>query len=298
MRVLVTGGSGLLGSVLVEMLAQNGHSVIATYNAHEPRQIQGVKWVKIDISRGYLLEDLAWKEKPHAIIHSAAMTDVDKCEIEKEKAWKTNVEATRSAVRAARAVNAHIIYISTDYVFDGEKGNYTEEDLPAPVNYYGLTKLVAEEIVRTSDVLYTIIRPSAIYGLGGSKKSFAEYVADKLTRGEEVPALVDQYVSPTYNRYLASAILKILDMRPLGTIHVAGQRTNRYEFALTIADILGAPKNLVKPAKTQDMKNWLARRPRDSSLDTSEANRLLGYTHENNKALQDFVKEYLEKRRT
>ncbi|AGT35927.1 MAG: dTDP-4-dehydrorhamnose reductase [Thermofilum sp.] len=297
MRVLVTGGSGLLGSVLVEMLAQNGHSVIATYNAHEPRQIQGVKWVKIDISRGYLLEDLAWKEKPHAIIHSAAMTDVDKCEIEKEKAWKTNVEATRSAVRAARAVNAHIIYISTDYVFDGEKGNYGEEDLPAPVNYYGLTKLVAEEIVRTSDVLYTIVRPSAIYGLGGSKKSFAEYAADKLTRGEEVPALVDQYVSPTYNRYLASAILKILDTRPLGTIHVAGQRTNRYEFALTIADILGAPKNLVKPAKTQDMKHWLARRPRDSSLDTSKANRLLGYTHENNKALQDFVKEYLEKRR-
>lgn len=294
MRVLVTGGSGLLGSALVELLARKGHAVVATHHSHEPKPLSGVKWVKVDISQGYLLEDLAWKERPHAVVHCAAMTDVDRCEVERERAWRTNVEATRSAVRAARAVSAHIVYVSTDYVFDGERGMYREEDLPNPVNFYGLTKLVGEEIVRSSDVLYTIVRPSAIYGLGGSKKSFAEYVAERLSR--EVPALTDQYVSPTYNRYLAEAIARVLELRPLGTLHVAGERASRYEFALAIAELLGAPKDLVKPARTSDMRHWAARRPRDSSLDTSRARELLGLAHDSRKALEDFVSEYLARR--
>ncbi len=296
MKVLVTGGSGLLGSALVELLARKGHAVVATYHSHEPKPLSGVKWVKVDISQGYLLEDLAWKERPQAVVHCAAMTDVDRCEVERERAWRTNVEATRSAVRAARAVNAHIVYVSTDYVFDGERGMYREEDLPNPVNFYGLTKLVGEEIVRSSDILYTIVRPSAIYGLGGSKKSFAEYVAEKLSRGEEVPALTDQYVSPTYNRYLAEAIARVLELRPLGTLHVAGERASRYDFALAIAELLGAPKDLVKPARTSDMRHRAARRPRDSSLDTSRARELLGLAHDSRKALEDFVAEYLARR--
>jgi dTDP-4-dehydrorhamnose reductase len=116
---------------------------------------------------------------------------------------------------------------------------------------------VGEEIVRSSNVLYTIVRPSAIYGLGGSKKSFAEYVAERLSR--EVPALADQYVSPTYNRYLAEAIARVLELRPLGTLHVAGERASRYEFALAIAE-------------------------------------LLGLAHDSRKALEDFVSEYLARR--
>lgn len=122
MKVLVTGGSGLLGSALVELLARKGHAVVATYHSHKPKPLSSVKWVKVDISQGYLLEDLAWKERPQAVVHCAAMTDVDRCEVKRERAWRTNVEATRSAVRAARAVNAHIVYVSTDYVFDGERG--------------------------------------------------------------------------------------------------------------------------------------------------------------------------------
>lgn len=155
---------------------------------------------------------------------------------------------------------------------------------------------MGEEIVRSSNVLYTIVRPSAIYGLGGSKKSFPEYVAERLSRGEEVPALADQYVSPTYNRYLAEAIARVLELRPLGTLHVAGERASRYEFALAIAELLGAPKDLVKPARTSDMRHWAARRPRDSSLDTSRARELLGLAHDSRKALEDFVAEYLARR--
>ena len=275
-RVLVTGAGGLLGQKLVKVLAGRGHEVVAVYRVHEPPAAQGVKLVRLDVTDWVRLEDLVLKTRPGTIIHAAAYTDVDGCEKDKEWAWRVNVAATRSIVRAARVVNAHIVYISTDYVFDGEKGMYRETDTPSPVNYYGLTKLVAEELVRSSELLYTIVRPSAIYGIGGSKKSFAEYVAEKLAQGEQVKALTDQYVSPTHNELLAEALAEIIELKPLGTLHVAGPRMNRYEFAKKIAETLGLPTSLVKPATMEEMQGrWVARRPRDSSLDTSKAQNLL-----------------------
>ncbi|WFO75968.1 dTDP-4-dehydrorhamnose reductase [Desulfurococcaceae archaeon MEX13E-LK6-19] len=299
MKVLVTGASGLLGKKLVTELLANGHQVIAIYNRNPvPIEDPSLEKYRIDISDTVLLEDLILKKRPGVIVHAAAYTDVDGCERDKKKAWLVNVEATRSIVRAARVVRAHLIYISTDYVFDGERGYYKETDIPNPVNYYGLTKLIAEELVGSSDLLYTIVRPSAIYGIGGSKKSFAEYVAEKLSKGEKVYALVDQYVSPTLNTLLAKAVAEIVDMRPMGIFHVAGERMSRYEFAIKIAEKLNLPVDLVEKASINDMKHWLARRPRDSSLDTSKARRLLKTRfYDTNLALELFRNEWTAKTR-
>ncbi len=296
--VLVTGAGGLLGSRLVEALAARGHRVVAVYRRHPPPALEGVEPRRLDVTDWVRLEDLVLKTRPHAIIHAAAMTDVDGCERDREAAWRVNVGATRSIVRAARVVNAHLVYVSTDYVFDGEKGLYRETDTPAPVNYYGLTKLVAEELVRASDLLYTVVRPSAIYGVGGSKKSFAEYVAERLTRGEEVRALVDQYVSPTYNRFLAEALAEIVELKPLGVLHVAGPRMSRYEFARDVARALGLPAELVRPARMEEFSGrWLARRPRDSSLDTTKARAMLGTRFwDHRAALQGFRRDWEEAR--
>ncbi len=294
-KILVTGASGLLGSKLVGELLSRNYEVIALYNRN-PIPVDHEKLVKVrlDIVDKTSLEDLILKTRPDVIIHSAAYTDVDGCERNKTYAWRVNVEATRSIVRAARVVKSHLIYVSTDYVFDGEKGLYRENDTPNPVNYYGLTKLVGEELVRTSDLLYTIVRPSAIYGVGGSKKSFAEYVAEKLSRGEKVRALVDQYVSPTHNTLLAMAVAEIVEMRPMGVLHVAGERMNRYQFATKIAEALGLPVELVEKASIKDMKHWIAKRPRDSSLDTSKAKSLLKTKFYDTKlALELFKQEWL-----
>ncbi len=276
MTIMLTGASGLLGQKILENLEKRKDKVIAIYNRNPitPRS-PNILTIRLDISKTIELEDLIMKNSPDVIIHTAALTNVDECEVNKEKAWRINVEATRSIVRAAKVVKSYIVYVSTDYVFDGEKGLYTERDLPNPINYYGLTKLIGEELVRSSDLLYTIVRPSAIYGIGGSKKSFAEYVIEKLLRGEEVYALTDQYVSPTLNTLLAEAIIEIIDMKPMGILHVAGERMNRYEFAVKIAETLNLPKDKIHKASIKDMKHWKAKRPRDSSLNTDKAKRLL-----------------------
>ena len=298
MKVLLTGSSGLLGSEILRLL-RNKHEVhvLAIYNTRKPMfTADNIEFVKLDIQKTLFLEDLIIKYRPDTIVHAAAYTDVDGCEVNRERAWKTNVEATRSIVRAARITRSHIIYVSTDYVFDGEKGMYNEKDIPYPINYYGLTKLLAEEHVRNSDLLYTIIRTSAIYGIGGSKKSFAEYVIEKLSNNENIYALKDQYVSPTYNKHLAQAITEIIDLKPLGIYHIAGPRMSRYEFAIKIAETFGYNKDLVIPATMKDMKKWRAKRPRDSSLDCSKASNILSTKFNDiDQALNDIKKIISEK---
>ena len=295
MTILLTGASGLLGHKILERLVGRREKIIALYNKN-PLTIysDNLSIVRMDISNTIELEDLIMKTKPGVIIHTAALTNVDLCEVDKEKAWRINVEATRSIVRAAKVAKSYIVYVSTDYVFDGEKGLYTEKDLPNPINYYGLTKLIGEELVRSSNLLYMIIRPSAIYGIGGSKKSFAEYVIEKLSKGEEIYAVIDQYVSPTLNTLLANAIIEIIDMKPMGILHIAGERMNRYEFALKIAETFNLPKEKIHRATMKDMKHWKARRPKDSSLNTSKARRLLKTNfHDTNTALNIFKKELM-----
>ena len=295
MRILVTGSGGLLGSKLVPLLVERGHEVVAVYRNHPPPKVGGnkLKPVQLDVQDWVRLEDLILKTRPQVIIHAAAYTNVDGCEKDREHAWRVNVGATRSIVRIARVVNAHLVYVSTDYVFDGERGMYREDDTPFPINYYGLTKLIGEELVRASDLLYTVVRPSAIYGVGGSKKSFAEYVAERLSQGEEVKALEDQYVSPTLNALLAQALAEIVELKPLGILHIAGPRMNRYEFARRIAETLDLPAELIKPARISEMKTWIARRPRDSSLDTSKAQQLLETQfHDLGKALNLFKEDW------
>lgn len=294
MRLLVTGGSGLLGFKIVLKALEKSWNVITTYYRHEiPLENPRLKKVKIDISNTIFLEDLILKTQPEVIIHCAAYTDVDGCELNKEYAWKVNVEATRSIVLAGRVVRAYMIYVSTDYIFDGEKGMYKEEDIPNPLSFYGLTKLVAEQLVKNRDLLYCVVRPSAIYGWGPGKKNFATFVVEKLSKGETIKAVVDQYVSPTLNSLLADALIEIADLKPLGFLHVAGERLSRFDFAMKIAEKLDLPKENILKASVSDLK-WVAKRPRDSSLDTSKASRILSTKFSDTElALSIFHDEYM-----
>ena len=261
-KILLTGATGLLGRRLLMLLLDRGYDVIAVFH----RRVVEVQHPRLSVVVG----DLAEVNLPQAdvVVHAAAMTDVDGCEVEREMCWRSNVVATRRV-----ASRYPTIYVSTDYVFPGERGMYREEDLPNPVNFYGLTKLLGEEAVLARGGW--VVRTSGIYGVGGGKKSFPEIVVERLSRHIDVSALVDQWYSPTYSGLLAEAVVELLDMdeRPR-ILHIAGPRLSRLEFATAVAEVFNLPKALVRPVRMADMR-WVAKRPKDSSLDVSLARRML-----------------------
>lgn len=266
LKILVTGSTGLLGHQMVETAVDAGHEVLASYVREPP---PGGEPVKLDLLDLQSIRPSIIRLKPEVIIHTAAYTDVDGCETNRQMAFRLNALATQQIALAAREVGAHLIFISTDYVFSGEKGLYREDDEPRPVNYYGNTKLEGEHRVRASAGDWCIIRTSALYGWG-KKENFATWVLSNLSLGKPVRAVTDQYVSPTLNTNLAEMILEISEKRITGVLHAAGAtRASRYEFAVELAKIFEQDCELIYPAKMEEM-NWRAKRPRDSSLDVSK----------------------------
>lgn len=293
-RVLVTGGSSLPGYRIAEALAQRGYEVIATYNRNPVSFDREVRVVRLDLTDPEMVARLLSELKPDIVVHVAAYSDVDGCEVNRELAWRVNVEGTRTLVKASRKAGVEkLVYISTDYVFDGERGGYREDDTPNPVNYYGLTKLLGEEAVAGYES-YIIARTSAIYGFGPGRPNFGRLLPEKLSKGEEVPAFIDQRLSPTHARLLAEAVVGLIEKNAEGVYHVAGQAMTRYEFARLVARKLGFDESLVKPA-CMCRYSFRAKRPRDSSLDITRASRLLGFDfYSVEKALEILRREWLE----
>jgi len=270
-RILVTGASGLLGSKVVK-LAEHSLEVIPTHNTRS--FFEGS--VKMDITNCDEVFQVAVKMKPDAVMHVAAETGVDHCEIHKEDAWKVNAEGTKNVAVVCGKINAKLIYVSTDYVFDGEKGVYIESDKPNPVNYYGWTKLQGEEFVRENCQDYVIARASVLYGWHSWKTNFALWVMTSLRRGEPITVVDDHYNSPTFANNLAEALLEMVKTDLSGTFHTAGsERINRYEFAVKIAKNFDLDANMIRPVKMSELKMWIAKRPRDSSLCIRKAQKQL-----------------------
>lgn len=273
LRLLVTGASGLLGHQIAEKALENGHEVYAAYKEN-PSNLG--KPVKIDLTNQNIILDTINKIKPQVIIHTAAYTDVDGCETNRELALTVNAEAAKYIAAASAELKAHIIYVSTDYVFSGEKGLYMEEDQTNPINYYGYTKLKGEDYVKKYAKSWCIARPSVIYGWSKTGKlNFATWIINSLSNKNEIKVIVDQYVSPTFNTNLAEMLLEMAEKRINGILHTAGaSRVSRYDFAVKCAEIFNLDASLIKPAKIDEM-SWKAKRPRDSSLDVSRAETIL-----------------------
>ncbi len=273
MKLLITGASGLYGSKLAQLALAKGIEVFSS-------DIQSLtvygQFVELDITNRTRVEEVFQSLKPDVVVHAATLTDVDKCELNKALAWKVNVDGTKNIADAAQNAESFVIYISTDYVFSGEKGCYHEYDARDPVNYYGLTKVEAEEIIKALPE-YFIARPSVIYGStpAAGKVNFALWLIETLRRGERVKILTDQYNTPTLNSNIAEMTLEAAERRLTGIYHLCGSsRVSRYEFAIKLADIFGLDRDLIDKAVSSQF-SWPARRPMDSSLDTSKAHRNL-----------------------
>ena len=274
MKLLVTGASGLYGSKLTQIAAGKYHQV---FSAHNKNPAPYGLPLQLDITNKTQIETAFEKANPDVVFHAATLTDVDACELNPKLATKINVKGTYDIAQASRANNAFLIYISTDYVFDGKKGCYTETDQPLPINHYGYTKLKAEEYVKEISDQYCIVRTSVIYGATPAvgKTNFALWILDKLRKGEQVKVFTDQWNSPTLNTSLAKMTLEIMEKRLTGIYHLSGaSRISRYNFAFLLAKTFKLDTKLLIPILSREL-SFAAKRPRDSSLNTTKAKEAL-----------------------
>ncbi len=278
-RVLIIGCNGLLGQKVTELFVR-GSSFTITLASLEPKPLQAfpsVEYVPFDMTSKKEVRQLVYGCEPDVIINCAAMTNVDACENERELAWKINVGGLENLIEAARRSNARIFHVSSDYIFDGKAGPYTEDDRPEPLSYYGKTKLAGENALRVSGLEYFIARTMVLYGYApGTKMNFALWLFQSLEKKTPVRVVDDQFGNPTLADDLAYGIMRGVELERTGIYNIAGREiVHRHEFATRLALAFDHDPSLIIPIKTSSL-NQPAARPLKSGLITLKAEVELG----------------------
>jgi dTDP-4-dehydrorhamnose reductase len=262
MKIFVTGAAGLLGSKFMEMKLPESIEVIGS-DLSKPKDYFSGHFVQLDITEKENVLKTIREHSPDCVIHSAAITNVDYCENHQADAAKVNIGGTRNVVEAASKVGAKVVFMSSDYVFDGESGPYREEDIPNPIGFYGSTKLQGEGIVKKQSAEHIIARSTVIFGYHSlDLENFATWLIKNLKSGEKVNVVNDQFSNPTLANNCAEMIIELLERKESGIYNVVGKDyVSRYEFACKIADSFGLDKSLISPVSTSELKQ-LAKRPR------------------------------------
>ncbi len=283
MKVLVTGANGMLGQHLIRQLVEEGKFTIYATGKGPSRLpygiTNGVTYHQVDLTDFKKTQAFIEKIAPHIIIHAAAMTQPNDCAADKHTCWKVNVGATRVLVKAAQSIKAYFIYVSTDFVFDGEEGPYDEHATPNPINDYGESKLLAEEIVEMSGLNWAIVRTVLVYGdkVPGGRPNFVLWVKDKLNAGEHINVVDDQVRTPTYVVDLAKGILLVVLKHAKGIFHISGKDScTPYQLACMIASLMGKDPSLIRRV-TADTFKEPARRPPKTGFIITKAVKELGY---------------------
>jgi dTDP-4-dehydrorhamnose reductase len=271
LKVLVTGSAGLVGRQVVKDLS-NSHQVFSCYNESKPEYGDSVK---MDLKNHEMISSVLTEKKPEIVIHLGAMTGVDLCEKERTSASEINTKATEIIAKECSKLNSFLVYVSTDYVFDGNLGMYKEDNVTNPLGFYGESKLEGEKVVQNFSTNWCIARTSTPFGLHPTKKSFPMWVIENLQKQKQIDILIDQFTSPTYIPNLSRMLIEISERRITGVIHAAGaSKISRYQMASMVSDKLNLDGTLLKQISINKMK-WVAQRPKDSSLDVSRASSIL-----------------------
>jgi dTDP-4-dehydrorhamnose reductase len=275
-KVLITGSNGLLGQKLCQHFSSSYQVIAFDLHPQSFVPLPDLSYESLDLTDGKRLGDSLRMHNPSVIINAAAYTDVDGCEIHKSQAWGINVGVVKSLVTWCREHDMKLIQLSTDYVFDGENGPYSEDDPPQPVSCYGETKLESEKLVEQSGIDGLIVRTNVLYGFGKKvKENFLIWLLKKLSAGEKVKVVTDQFNNPTLADNLSWCILEMAKRGLDGIFHVGGtEYLSRYDFALKAAEKFGFDRNLISPIRTELLEQK-ARRPRRAGLKTDKAQRIL-----------------------
>ena len=273
-RVLVVGGSGFIGHYLVENLASKPqHLVSGTFNNRKVQQ-EGCTWHQADVTDAQRLEEVFRLVQPETVVVLAAMADVGQCEREPQRAAAVNAGGIQSIAGLCGQHQAKLVFLSTEYVFNGETGNYTEDEVPAPTTQYGQTKWEAEQAVSQYSGPWSIIRTSMVYGWHprSDQANLVTRVIENLNHGRPAYGFTDQYRSPIYVKDLAEGIARVMAEAYSGVSHLAGpQWIGMDQFVLAIAEQFGLNAELVQQTPSTDQ------RPSRLGLDSTQSVSRLGF---------------------
>lgn len=278
MRILITGGTGLLGKALVET-ASSGYEIVVTHLGNcGLKDTARVKYRVLDIRGEKEYAGLYGEFRPDITIHTAGVGSPDYAERHKEEAMEINVGGTRNIIKNCEKFGSRFIYISSNGIYDGKKAPYREDDEARPINYYGQIKLEGEDISRRSAIRSAIVRPILLYGWRHpeGRHNIVTYALSRLEKGEKVFVYDDVSVNPVYAPRCAEAIWKIIGEEKYETFNIAGKDTvSIYALIKSVAEIFGFDPKLVLPVQ-QGFFNELVRRPKNTSYDTGKMRDLLG----------------------
>ena len=281
-RILITGSNGLLGQKLIAALRDDdGTDLIATSRG-EDRSTDplGDRYRSLDITDKAAVQAVFDEARPDVVIHTAAMTNVDACELDPGACHLQNVEATRFLVDAARELDSHFIFLSTDFIFDGEAGPYREDDVPAPLSVYGRSKLEGERLVQESGLpRWAIARTIIVFGTapGLSRSNVVLWAKQALEKGDPIRVVDDQWRMPTLAEDLADGCIRIARQGATGIFHLSGpDGMSILELVERVGAFFGLDTTMVTPVKS-DTLGQPARRPPRTGFVLDKARRELGY---------------------
>jgi dTDP-4-dehydrorhamnose reductase len=267
MNFVVVGANGLVGSRLVSLLLKQGNKVTAI--GRGANRSAAKTWLSIDLAESEKLSNALAMVAPEVVINCSAMTDVDGCEREPEKAYAANVSGVAALARGARQAGAHLVHVSTDYVFDGSAGPYDVDATPNPRGIYALTKQMGDETVRALMPVekWTIARTAVVYGWPpAGNKNFGSWLVDTLGKGQTVKLFDDQWVSPSLALNVAQMLAELGARKLPGIWHTCGADVvDRVTFGKALCERFGFDPGLIQPSKMADVK-LLSPRPPKSGL--------------------------------
>jgi len=280
-RILVTGSNGLLGQKLTErILADKQHELIATSKGANRYPVEeGYSYAELDITNENQLREVITEFQPNTIIHTAAMTNVDACENNKDQCRLLNVDAVNYLIRICEEKDIHLIHLSTDFIFDGEAGPYREDAEPNPLSYYGQTKLEAEQLIQNSNCRWAILRTIIVYGIVNdiSRSNIVLWAKSALEKGSPINVVNDQWRMPTLAEDLAEGCLLAAEKGACGIYNISGKELmSIFELVEQVADFWNLDKSLIKPISS-DSLNQAAKRPKKTGFILDKAINKLDY---------------------
>lgn len=263
-KVLITGSNGFIGQKMItQILADGNFDLIALSrgNNRYPNS-EDFLYVDGDVCNPEQMNELISEYRPHFIIHTVAMANVEACEANIEASEKINVEAVKTLVSLAGKYDSHLIHLSTDFVFDGEEGPYAETDTPRPLNQYGKSKLEAEKIVQASTIKWAIIRTILVYGLPDDKdrSNLILWVKNSLEAGNKIKVVTDHYRMPTLVEDLTQVVLRMLYNQTKGIYHISGSEGySIYDIAMEVAKFWNLNPFLIQPVDSSTIESAVRR---------------------------------------